>query len=213
MEEENGDDTPDPSKVFAERLANGAKGVADALGRMNALLFAEIQRTTQLSDAIELARAYVHAKQAIEAIEAGFDKKFKVTFNILKTKDWPRMLEKRGIQNVPLSDLGFVVGTTNYTTVTQMNEDACTKFLLNHEEPDEAGNMHKPYAGAMKYGIHHKTLGGIAAQLAKKGKELPTVLRDEEGKPVKGPDGQPIALFQTTVNEIATMRKAADKKD
>lgn len=213
MEEDEGVPAPNKSEVFGTRVTNGADGVIKALKLMNSLAIEEIQRTVQGSEPIELARAYVYLKTAMSGIEEAFEKGLGRTFNVLKTKDWPKMLQDRGIKNVPLTDLGYTVGKTNYVTVVQHNEELCVDYLLNHEENDENGAPHKPYAGAMKHSIHWKTLGAIASGLAKQGKALPQTLRDEKGKRVFGPDGNPIQMFETTTNEIATMRKITEKKD
>lgn len=170
---------------------------------LNASSIEEIQRCKNEDEVVELARCYYHLRVTKEAIEAAMSQYITRTFEILKGRDYPDMLETRGLRNVPLEDVKKVIGTSTRTTVTMHDKPACMEWLRNYEETLPDGTVTKPYAALITETVHAGTLSSTAKELIEQGKDFPESVTIE---------GEEVPLFETKFMNNTTWRKLPDPK-
>lgn len=195
-----------PAQEFAHTCSSTASRVAKDLSRLNSVSIEEIKRTKQLADPIELARAYCHLRFAKETIEEAM-KEISKTFEVLKTQDYPTMLDDRGVANVPLTDLGRVIGTSTRTFVKVHDREGCMDFLLHHED----GKGARPFHDLPQLTVNANTLAATAKDMAKKGEAFPEYVVDDKGNPVLDELGIKQPLFETGTMDTTTWRKITPK--
>lgn len=189
-----------PTRAYALHCTGAVAQIVKSLGLLNNASIKEIQRTKQAAEAIGMARCFVHLRQAKDAIDEAM-KQLNKTFEIMKTRDYPEMLEVRKLPHVALADLGQQVGSSARTSVKMHDKDSCISYLINYQ--DEQGDH--PFRDLPQMSVAAQTLSATAREMAEQGEAFPEFGVNQ--------DGERISLFQTTLLTTTTMRKIAKKKD
>jgi hypothetical protein len=202
MNQERSNSTPeaisDASKTFAEICEETRNTVEEAMKRLNAAAIPEIKRCVADLDSTELARAYYHLRRCLEGGDGQRDVVGK-TFERLKTEDYPNLLERLGLKNVPLTDLRKVIGTSARTFVQMVNKAVCLRYLKTYSEVDKhTGEKVFPYRHLVKEDANVQTLASVAKEMkAAKNMIFPEEIESE---------GEDVPAFKTGSKTTTTMR-------
>ncbi len=194
----------DPSEIYRDMAAEIAGDIERLLSQLNSITIDEIKRSKQLADPIDLAKCYARFRMAKERYEEAATEINK-TMEVLKGKDYPGMLDDRGVGNVPCTDPDIMrtIGTATHTYVKMVNKDHCIQWLKTHTV-EEDGRETTPFKSLVKEEVSVQTLAATAKELATKGQSFPDKIHDED-------TGLDTSLFQTGTRDTTKWRKIASK--
>lgn len=138
--------------------------IITAINQLKRLSLDAIQTAQENADPVELAVTYVTLREAKEGIEGAY-KQLAQVLEILGTRDFPELLDKSQLKNVPLKELGRRVGTSTRVK--------CSMVADRKEDAMGWLKGQKDFRGLVVEYVHPASLSATAKDLGKEGKELP----------------------------------------
>lgn len=165
------------AEQFAKTVATAVAVAERQIKGIETILKAEVERTRNEADPIDMAMCYVRTREAKETLEGALTI-LGSSFTSLATRHYPELLEQRGMPNVSLIEVGRVIGVQYRTkaSVKDGKKQDAINFLLGYKEESDSGETIRPLEGLVVPHIFPQTLSSTAKTWAKEGKELPEEL-------------------------------------